>query len=185
MKGIVFNLLEAFIVQNWGDAAYESVLDSADLGCPFFVGAQTYPDSELTKLITTMCAQQEQDPKVALRAFGRFCFPRLAAKYPTFLEGYTDLKVFLFMVDSVVHIEVQKLLPGARTPRFEYQHLGPGRLRLNYRSERKLCALMEGLLEGAADHFGVAVEYEHVCCMHEGADHCGLEIDIKAREEAA
>lgn len=43
---------------------------------------------------------------------------------------------------------------------------------LTYRSDRRLCALAEGFLLGAAPHFGEQAHLTHLRCMHEDDDRC-------------
>ena len=43
---------------------------------------------------------------------------------------------------------------------------------IGYTSARRLCALAEGFIAGAARHFGEQVEIDHPVCMLEDADHC-------------
>ena len=46
---------------------------------------------------------------------------------------------------------------------------------MRYRSERRMCAFAEGLIEGAAEHFGERATIAQPQCMHRGDDHCVLE----------
>lgn len=43
---------------------------------------------------------------------------------------------------------------------------------MGYESKRRLCALAQGFVEGAAAHYGEAVEFEHRQCMHDGDSKC-------------
>ena len=52
-----------------------------------------------------------------------------------------------------------------------------------YRSQRKLCALAEGLIEGAAEQFGETVTIRHPQCMHRGDEHCRLELTFAKKEQ--
>ena len=173
-------------MENWGEEAYEEILDL----CPLqtkepFVGPGTYPDMDLFTIATTAAERIGVTLPDALRAFGRFAFPHLAGKFPAYTKNATDAKSFLLGVDSVIHVEVRKLMPEAVTPSFEYSGDEAQRLNIRYQSKRKLCFFMEGLLDGLGDHFGSALVHKQTCCMHEGADHCDFEIQFEAREIAA
>jgi predicted hydrocarbon binding protein len=50
--------------------------------------------------------------------------------------------------------------------------LEDGGLMMGYNSPRRLCALAEGFIEGAADHFHETAQAEHVECMHRGDPKC-------------
>ena len=83
MKGVIFVMFEEFITANWGADTYEDILDQ----CPHvaevaFIGPKTYPDQWVLDLLTTACARLGVEAPDALRAFGRFAFGGLTARYP-------------------------------------------------------------------------------------------------------
>ncbi|MEM6960813.1 MAG: heme NO-binding domain-containing protein [Myxococcota bacterium] len=173
MKGVVFNLLEAFVVEGWGEETYERLISK----CPLktkepFVGPGTYPDSDLLVIANAAARTLGISLDDALVAFGAYCFPKLAATLPAGLEGYDSAKGFLLDVDRVIHVEVRKLLPEAKTPKFTYEDPSPDQLYIRYESERKLCRFMEGLLDGVAAYFQIKIDHEQTCCVHQGAPHC-------------
>ena len=47
---------------------------------------------------------------------------------------------------------------------------------MGYDSHRKMCSFAEGLIEGAAAHFGQQVAIVQPTCMLRGDDKCQLEI---------
>ena len=113
-----------------------------------------------------------------VRALGRYMTPRFAENYGVFFEGHNSLKEFLLTVDGVIHVEVRKLYPEAGLPEFTYDNGQPDKLTMLYKSQRKLCALAEGLIEGSAEHFNENCSINHEVCMHKGSDHCALELSF-------
>jgi predicted hydrocarbon binding protein len=85
-------------------------------------------------------------------------------------------KPFLLTLDQVIHVEVRKLYSDAGLPEFKYQDENDNELVMLYRSPRKLCALAEGLMAGAAKHFNSDYQLKHDICMHNGDDHCRFEL---------
>lgn len=185
MKGIVFNLLERFIVERAGADAYEAILDQCALETKEpFVGPGTYPDRDLVQ-IATKAAQALGIPlPVAVRAFGHYCLPKLMAMIPPTAGRYDTSKALLIALDSVVHVEVRKLLKGSAPPRFQAIDTGPNTLTLEYRSSRQLCAFLEGLLAGVGDHFGEVVTFTHERCLLRGDDACVLGLTFAAKDAA-
>ena len=186
MKGLVFNLLEDFIVEGWGEEAYEEIFAE----CPLktkepFVGPGTYPDSDLVTIAQVGAAKLGVTLDEALVAFGKFSFPRLAAKVPKIMRYQRDAKRFLMSIDSVIHVEVRKLFPEAVTPRFTCVDVGEDRLEIRYESDRGLCRFMEGLLLGVAEHFETDIAFEQTACLHRGADHCHFALRFAGRGERA
>ena len=177
MKGIVFNLLEAFVVENWGQETYESLLD----GCPVdhggvYVGPGTYPDVELFAIVKVACKKLDTPAPQVLRAFGAFALPKLIEHGGPLLDGIDDAQSLLSAVHDIIHVEVRKVMPGAKTPHFTYLENEPGRMVLEYRSDRKLCHFLEGLLDGLGTYYGETIEFEHATCMHDGAECCTFEL---------
>jgi hypothetical protein len=75
-------------------------------------------------------------------------------------------------VNNIIHPEVRKIYAGADVPIFDFQDAADGALLMGYHSARKLCALAEGFVEGAARHYGETVRFEHLECMHQGHPKC-------------
>jgi predicted hydrocarbon binding protein len=71
--------------------------------------------------------------------------------------------------------EVRKLYPGADVPEFDFE-LRDEVLMMGYRSSRRLCSFAEGLLLGAADHYGEQLTFAQPSCMKRGDDECVLEL---------
>lgn len=183
MKGVVFVLFEEFVVRNWGEATFEQLLDD----CPHaagepFVSPKTYPDQWIVDLLTAACRRLGVTPAAALQAFGKFCFPGLARRFPTFVEGMDSPRRLLESVNDIIHVEVRKLMEGAEPPRLTCRPAAddPNALDVDYDSRRGLCALMSGLLDGCAEHFGVPFQHEHTCCKQRGDAVCTFRVTFPA-----
>jgi Haem-NO-binding len=186
MKGVVFNLLEAFIAEGFGQEKYEEILGLCPLATKEpFVGPGTYPDTDLFTIAGKAAEVLGVPLPDALRAFGKFCFPRLAAKVPTLVATHTSAESLLRSVEGVIHVEVRKLMPNAVTPSFAYAEATSGELVIEYRSARKLCWFMEGLLDGLALHFGERLEHRQIRCMHQGHSCCEFGLRFLGKSEKA
>jgi len=182
MKGIIFNLLEEFITENWGEEKYEEILK----GCPIktkepFVGPGTYPDADLIAIVTKTVEKLGVPLPEALRTFGRFCFPKLSERHPQFVKPYRHPKAFLKTVENIIHVEVRKLYKDAETPHFSYKDPASNRLIIEYESKRKLCHFMEGLIEGVAVYFQSPIQYQQTRCALKEGKVC--EFDLVFSEE--
>lgn len=186
MKGVIFNVLEEFIVENWGEEVYEEILGA----CPVHMhaghlGPATYADVDMVTIVTKTCARLQVAPEDALRAFGRFLFPRLLARYPSVAAGIDDPYELLRHIDDAIHVEVRKLVPNAITPRILCDAVtGETGTKVSYQSSRKLCAAFTGLLQGVGDHFSCETEYRQLCCMNQGAECCEFNVRFTAIETA-
>lgn len=183
MKGIIFNLLEEFICENWGDAKYEEVLAACHGSIrAAYAGPGTYPDGELVSIAGAAAGLLGVPLQDAVRDFGKFAFSRLATRYPVFLEGHTGPKSFLLSVENVIHVEVRKLMRDAKPPSFTYRDDSPDTLTIEYHSDRKFCSLMEGLIEGAGEWFRSPISQEQVRCVHRGDECCEFRLGFAGRK---
>ena len=139
MKGIVFNLLNEMVEEQFGMEAWDAVLDKAGSD-GVFVATETYPDEALLALVAAGSELTEIPPIELVREFGRYMVPHFAKHYSVFFEGHQSLKDFLLTVDSVIHVEVRKLYPEAGLPEFTYNNGQLNKLTMVYKSPRKLCA---------------------------------------------
>jgi hypothetical protein len=115
-------------------------------------------------------------PTEVLRWFGREAMPLLAKRYPVFFTEHRTAHSFILSVNSIIHPEVRKLYAGAHCPYFRFEQKPDGTLQMTYDSPRQLCALAQGFIEGAGDHFRQTMNVEHVTCMHRGDAECLLSI---------
>lgn len=179
MKGIVFNYLEDFVVEGFGEDKWDALFSK----CPahaqeIYVGPETYPDSHMVAILTVASKQLELPPEKILHAFGKYLFKRLAEDYHALMKPYDHPKPFLMSIDGIIHVEVMKMMEKASPPKFTYQDTGPNTLQMNYYSHRKLCPLMEGILEGVDLHYGISIKYSHSKCLSKGDECCSFELEF-------
>lgn len=173
MKGIVFNLLEQCVSTAHGEDMWDDILAAAGLDGAY-TSLGNYDDQHAFALIAAGAKLLQISPEELERWFGRASIGPLAKLYPEFFEPHSSTRSFLLTLNDIIHPEVRKLYPGADVPDFEFEDPGENRLAMRYYSKRKMCAFAEGLIEGAADHFGERVHIEQTTCMKHGAETCTL-----------
>jgi hypothetical protein len=178
VKGIVFNLLEEVVCRDYGDDAWDKVLDAAGVD-----GAYTslggYPDADLFALVGAASSALDKPPDQIVRWFGREALPLLASNYPQFFETHASARPFILTLNDIIHPEVRKLYPGADVPVFDFDTTSDEVLLMGYTSARHLCSFAEGLVEGAADHYGEKASIEQSKCLKRGDSKCVLEISFE------
>ncbi len=180
MKGIIFNLLEAFIVENLGEDKYDEIEDKCELQTTEpFVGPGSYPDEDILAIVISASDEFNISVDDFFRRWGRFCVPILAEKFPGFFEKSKTAKEFLSQVDNMHYTEVVKLYKDAVPPKFIYEDPGADKLIMHYTSERKLCHLMLGLIEGVGDQYETTIEIIQTKCLLEGDESCDIELTFK------
>jgi hypothetical protein len=156
MKGIIFNLLEEVVVSNYGEDTWDQLLTATALDGAY-TSLGSYPDEQIQELVAAASRMLGLTSFEVLRWFGRQAIPLLFDRYPGFF---------------IIHPEVRKVYPGADVPTFEFRDDLDGGLMMGYLSPRRLCALAQGFIEGAATHYGETVIFEHRECMHKGDKKC-------------
>lgn len=177
MKGIIFNLVQEVVVQAHGEDAWDDILDAAGLDGAY-TSLGSYPDDDLFRLVAAASSLLGADAHDVVRSLGEGAIPLLAERFPEFFEHPSTLP-FVLTLNDIIHPEVRKLYPGADVPEFDFDDSSPDSLSMGYRSPRKLCALAEGLIEGAADQFEETVSIAQSSCMNRGDEKCTLVISFQ------
>jgi predicted hydrocarbon binding protein len=173
MKGVIFNILEEFIVENWGQSVLEEAFESLPLKTKEpFVAPGSYPDEDFTLMVGFVVKLTNKDVSLVLQEFGRFAIPKFAQRYPIFFDGYDNPKTFLMTIDTVHFEEVAKLYKDVTPPRFAFEDVAPNRLILTYSSKRQLCNFMKGLIDGVGDYFQMPIDRKELKCTLKGDDCC-------------
>lgn len=175
MKGVIFNVLEEVVTRHHGAGTWEDLLDAAGVDGAY-TSLGNYPDAEMEALVGAAAQALDLEADAVLRWFGTAAMPVLAARYPGFFTAHRSTDGFLQSLNTIIHPEVRKLYPGAACPHFGFGVEPDGRLRMVYRSPRRMCALAEGFIAGAAAHYGEQVEVVQDGCMHDGAEACTFHV---------
>jgi hypothetical protein len=179
MQGIIFNALGEFVEETAGLEAWNDVIEISKVESEgAYTSGASYPDEEILALATAVCDKLSIELHDGLRAFGKFLFRFLVERGPVQIKEYPDTQTMLKELDSVVHSEVRRVHPDAYTPFFEYVEADSKTGELMYRSDRRLCVVAEGLLQGAADYYGQNVAMQHSECVHHGAEDCRWQLQF-------
>lgn len=176
MKGIIFNVAEYTVSDEFGNDTWDDLLATAELE-----GAYTalgdYSVDEMNAILTVASQKLDLPKPDVIRFVGRRGFPWLIERYPEMAADHTSARTFVLSLNEVIHPEVRKLYPGADVPVFQQRDSEDQVLEIEYVSNRKLCFLAEGLTLGCADYFGEQVTISQPKCQHEGDSSCLLRIE--------
>lgn len=170
MKGIVHNLLETIVVREYGLEQWEALL-AASRSDGVYTSLGNYPDEEMQALVGAAAAALGMPAFEALRWFGQQAMPLLQQRYPDFFRPHRTTRAFVLSTNDIIHPQVRMLYPGAMCPRFGFADDGEWLL-MEYRSPRRMCALAQGFVEGAAPLFQESVIFEHRQCTSRGDERC-------------
>ena len=174
MKGVVFNLLEQLVTRDFGEDTWDALLEASGQN-GVYTSLGSYPDEDLTKLVSAASDALAMPADDVVSWLGRNALPLFAEHYPQLFEPHDSTREFVLTLNNIIHPEVRKLYPGADVPEFDFE-VREECVVMGYRSPRKLCFFAEGLLLGAADYYGERLTIEQPLCMKRGDDQCVLEI---------
>lgn len=173
MYGLVNRGIEHLVRHQHGDATWERVLRRAGIEHEVFVTGESYPDSLTYTLLRAASEELRVSTTDFLRAFGRhwILFTGSESYGALFdLTGAT-LPEFLTNMDRL-HAATELSAPSICPPHFRCTEVRDGSLRLHYHSRRAgLWPMVEGILQGLGERFGVRVHSELVASRERGADH--------------
>ena len=179
MKGAILKGIQALAAEKLGVEGWERIKARAGCKEAFFVVGQDYPDQLVMDLIARASEESGLTPEEIMVEFGKHWISHTGKQsYPTMFQlvGNTA-KQFLLSMDRV-HGLVTRNIPGAKPPRFEYEELEDGRLRMHYRPERQLCPVLRGLILGVGIYFGEELEVLETRCMKKGDPMCTMEVSF-------
>lgn len=154
MLGMVFNALKTMLEEKVSADYAEEVFTAAKLEHDgHYEDKQTYPDSELGKILDVLAKETDHSLDSLMYDFGYFWFGHLVHSHGQMLAGREGLLELLEALDDDVHKEVKKLYPNASVPDFEVMSRTEHGMRLRYHSPRDLVSLAEGMLDAGAAHF--------------------------------
>jgi methyl-accepting chemotaxis protein len=149
MKGVLPKLLQEYVREACGQAAYERMQKA--MGNPVFLPTHSYPDAVIMQMASLAAEGCNKKPRDILHGFGFFTPARFNKYYKKYFRT-KDLREFLLSLNAI-HAEVAKDMPGVEPPRFEISQDG-SELVIEYRSKRGLFDYFEGVIKGTSDFFG-------------------------------
>ncbi|MDG1491578.1 MAG: heme NO-binding domain-containing protein [Planctomycetota bacterium] len=162
MYGLVNRAVEGLVRSRFGDAAWITICERAEIDPSGFVAMDVYDDAVTYRLVDAASKTLELAPETVLEAFGEYW------TIYTIEEGYGDLVAmmgstlndFLDNLDSM-HERIGYAMPELVPPSFKREALEDGSSILHYYSEREgLAPMVIGLIKGLAKRFNESIEIE-------------------------
>ncbi len=179
MKGVIFNLLEEIVEDEFGADTWDALLEAAEAS-GVYTSIGSYDDGEMMGLVAAASAQLNLTQDEVLRWFGSKALPRLAERFDQFFAPHKTSRDLLLTLNNVIHPEVVKLYPGAYTPTFHFSSEDHDTLMMEYSSNRQLCSLAEGFVQGTLAFYKEEADIEHPLCVHRGDASCTFRIKFKS-----
>ena len=171
MYGLVNQALEDFVIQGFGNSAWDRIRQGAGINQDMFIAMDGYPDETTYSLVGAATEVLGLDASQVLEGFGEHWVLYTAQSgYGEMLAMFgSDLRSFLNNLDNL-HSHVGMSFPALRPPSFTVEEIeGDTGLLLHYRSERAgLAPMVVGLLKGLGRRFSQDIDVGQV--GHRGPD---------------
>jgi predicted hydrocarbon binding protein len=176
MHGSICVILKKFVEQNFGRDVWLEILRLAGHEGLVLSPIQSYPDEAVFAIVGATCERLELDMPTALEAVGKFAAPELIR----FARGmlHPDWKTFelLANIETLIHRTIRVSNPGAEPASIQAFELSDDQVQVVYSSQRGLCALANGILQGLGDVFDEDLTVVENTCTHKGDPFCTFTI---------
>jgi Haem-NO-binding len=161
------------VASTHGVAAEQRVTE----GEPLYLLSESYPDERFNALVERACRVTGLERDALLHDFGVYTATTTFARlYPALFAMSQSARAFLLTVERPIHELARTVLPTARPPELAVSELDEGALSIVYNSPRRMCALLRGLVQGTALHYGETIDIQEHTCMRRGDQACTFEI---------
>ncbi|HLI68962.1 MAG TPA: heme NO-binding domain-containing protein [Ktedonobacteraceae bacterium] len=180
MHGLIFVTWERYLSERFGETFlkdYREAIGETPATSP--LASRTYSDDVLIAGVETVCKLTGTPLDTLLWEYGRyFMFNGLTSHLCAYLLTKVSNGRDLLLMMRQAHAQMRRLPDGLTPPLFEYETLSTSEneLSLVYDSPRRLCALLWGAIEGAAQRYGQRVQVVEVSCMKRGAPICRFDL---------
>jgi Haem-NO-binding len=184
MHGLIFVTWEKYLSERFHESVfqtYREALGETPETAP--LASRVYDDATLLAGVGEASRITNVPADTLLREFGHYFLlngltRHLCAYLLTRVNNARDL--LLTMHDA--HEQMSRLPDGLAPPLFQYriQRSHPENLIILYDSPRKLCSVLHGAIEGAAERYGEQVFIMEQTCMKRGDKACRFKIRFVA-----
>ena len=175
MYGVIFDFLRNYVIERHGGIETWRALLTASGQSPYKIYFPTgdYPDEEIVGLAQSASGALNLPLADVLEDFGTFVGPNLLSFYHMY-AGNPEWKTFDVVEHASGHIHdvIHKHNPLRKPPLLKADRPSGDKLIVTYRSERKMCPVVRGIIRGLGDHFGESFAIEELTCMYQGAPQC-------------
>jgi|AntDeeMinimDraft_5_1070356.scaffolds.fasta_scaffold00116_42 predicted hydrocarbon binding protein len=176
MHGILHKSLKNYVGENIDEDVWDDVLDRADIDPKLYLPVSHYPDEELVDAIAVLAEMSGHEVASVQRDFGTFVAPDLLSTFKAHVrDDWSTFDLLAALPSIYEQLEAQN--PETNPPDVDVSRLGPDAVVVEYRSERDLCSLGEGIVVGASEALDDPCEVTQEMCVRDGEDHCEFHVE--------
>ena len=178
MHGLIFVTWEKYLTERFGNSllyAYREAIGETAASSP--LASRLYDDTTLLAGVGAASRLTGVAADTLLQEYGRyFIINGLTSHLCDYVLSNVKSASELLRAMREVHSRLRQTHNGITPPLFTYEASAhPNEVRLVYDSQRKLCSVLWGAIEGAAERYGEQVRIVERSCMKHGAQVCRIE----------
>jgi predicted hydrocarbon binding protein len=176
MHGLIVNQLRLFVLERDQRGGWEELVESSGASREVAEARlnETYDDRDVVALLATLSDSLGKSMADTQRDFGRFLATALLRVYQPLIDPAWKTLDIVQHTEEHIHTAVRLRDESAGPPYLRAERVGPTEVVVTYTSERRLCALGEGIILGLADVHGERISVEQPQCMHRGDPDCRI-----------
>lgn len=180
MHGLIFVTWEKYLTERFGNTflkAYREIIGETSSTAPLV--SRVYDDAILLAGVGAASQLAHFPAEVLLREYGRyFLINGLTSHLCMYLLSQIHSTRDLLLTMRQAHAQMHHIPDGLTPPIFAFEALptSTNGLVLLYDSNRQLCPVLHGAIEGAAERYGERVYVAERSCMKLGDPVCRFEI---------
>ena len=181
MHGLIHVQLRQFVESRHGVSGWHELNRRAGLDSRAFTALGTYPDADMTRLVSEAANLTGMPVGDLLEAFGEFVAPTLLNLYSSLVKpGWRTLDL-LEHTERTIHRVVRARQPGAAPPELSVWRTSKTEVIVTYASQRRMCGLARGIIRGVSVHYDEQVQISEQTCMLQGANTCQIRVRLLPR----
>lgn len=184
MHGLIFVTWEKYLAERFGNSflsLYRKTVGETASTVP--LASRVYEDTILLAGVDIASQLAHFPVETLLREYGRyFLINGLTSHLCTYLLTQVHSGRDLLLMMRKAHAQMRRTPDGLAPPVFEFEAVASytNGLTVIYDSNRQLCPVLFGAIEGAAQRYGEHVQIIERSCMKKGAADCRFEIYFHA-----
>ena len=180
MHGLIFVTWEKYLSDRFGSNflhTYRNTIGETPANSP--LASRVYDDATLLAGVSVASRLSHFPADTLLREYGRyFLINGLTSHLCAYLLTQVNSGRDLLLTMREAHAQMRRVPDGLTPPVFGFEALSsyPNGLTLIYNSNRQLCPVLFGAIEGAAERYKEKVQIIERTCMKQGAAECRFEV---------
>ena len=177
MLGLMFNLVERYVIEHGAETALERALTTAGLSDQDpWLDSLRYPDADFERWLDAVAQGRDIAASDCARQIARWAAPRLLRRYSSLCFGYKEPLSLLADMPGNIYPNLHRMLGADPGLGIKLIQADPGRVQLESRAGSLICPLLEGLLLGLGDHYDKPLRILQTQCVVRGDACCQYEV---------